>query len=384
LAPVLLVPPDGTRAEQMILDEVDSKTRGLLERFGFEPALFEELRARVASGELSPETNVVQGMIEPPRDEDLTLLPAPAEPGYSEAHEAGVEALRQGKVAQIVLAGGMATRFGGVVKAAVPAVDGRSFLHVKLTQTRELEGRLEAQIPVALMTSFATDSVVRNHVVEQGLGEPLVFHQFVSLRLEPDGELFRDEEGRPSLYAPGHGDLFQAVRRSGVLASLRDRGVRVVTVSNVDNLGARIEPAIVGMHLLAERPLTSEVARKEGDLGGAPVRVDGRLQLLEGPRFPPSFDQDLTPVFNTNTALFDVDALDRDYDLTWLYVLKRAGGRDSVQLERVYHEASAYLPTTYLEVPRRGPRGRFFPIKTPEDLARAQGDLRELLAASPI
>ena len=368
----------------MIVDGLDPETRKLLERFGFEPALFDELRSRVASGELSREANVVRGVIEPPRDDDLTLLPAPGESGYEEAHEAGLEALRRREVAQIVLAGGMATRFGGVVKAAVPAIGGRSFLHVKLTQTRELEGRLGTEIPVALMTSFATDDVVRAHVAEQGLGEPLVFHQFVLLRLEDDGDLFHDEEGRPSLYAPGHGDLFQAVRRSGVLAALRDRGARVVTISNVDNLGARIEPAIVGMHLLAGRPLTSEVARKEGDLGGAPVRVDGRLQLLEGPRFPPSFDQDLTPVFNTNTALFDIDALDRDYDLTWLYVLKRAGGRDSVQLERVYHEASAYVPTTYLEVPRRGPRGRFFPIKTPEDLARAQDDLRELLAASPI
>jgi UTP--glucose-1-phosphate uridylyltransferase len=234
------------------------------------------------------------------------------------------------------------------------------------------------------MTSFATDDVIRGHVAEHGLGEPLVFHQFVSLRLEADGELFRDDAASPSLYAPGHGDLFQALRQSGVLAALRDRGVRVVTVSNVDNLGARVEPAVVGMHLLAGRPLTSEVARKEGDLGGAPVRVDGRLQLLEGPRFPPSFDQDLAPVFNTNTALFDVDALDRSYDLTWFYVQKDAGGRASVQLERVYHEASAFLPTTYLEVPRRGPRGRFFPIKTPEDLARAQDDLHELLAASPI
>jgi UTP--glucose-1-phosphate uridylyltransferase len=114
------------------------------------------------------------------------------------------------------------------------------------------------------------------------------------------------------------------------------------------------------------------------------VRVDGKLQLLEGPRFPLSFDQDLVPVFNTNTAVFDVDALDRDFDLTWLYVEKKAEGRTAVQLERVYHEASAFLPTTYLVVPRRGPRGRFFPIKTPEDLADAQDDLRELLAATPI
>ena len=55
-----------------------------------------------------------------------------------------------------------------------------------------------------------------------------------------------------------------------------------------------------------------------------------------------------------------------------------------MQLERLYNELSAFLPTTYLEVPRRGPRGRFLPIKTPEDLERAQADLRELASASSL
>ena len=118
-------------------------------------------------------------------------------------------------------------------------------------------------------------------------------------------------------------------------------------------------------------------------MGGAPVRVNGKLQLVEGPRFPPSFDQELVPVFNTNTAVFDLDALDVDYDLSWLYVEKDVEGRAAVQLERLYHEVSALVETTYLEVPRRGPRGRFLPIKTPADLERAQGDLRELVSASP-
>ncbi|HLF67769.1 MAG TPA: UTP--glucose-1-phosphate uridylyltransferase [Gaiellaceae bacterium] len=367
----------------MILDEVDSGTRDTLERFGFDAALFEQLRARVASGELSPESNVVTGSLAPPDPDDLTALPELGDAAYDDAREAGLRALRAGEIAQVVLAGGMATRFGGVVKAVVEAVDGRSFLEAKLEATQELERGVRARVPVALMTSFATDEVVRSHVAGKNLGEPLVFHQFVSLRLEPDGSLFRDEEGRPSLYAPGHGDLFAALARSGTLTALRERGVRLVSVSNVDNLGARVEPAVAGMHLLSGRPVTAEVARKEGDLGGAPVRVDGVLQLLEGPRFPPGFDQDLVPVFNTNTTWFDLDALDREYDLTWLYVEKDVDGRRAVQLERVYHEVTRLVATTYLVVPRRGPRGRFLPIKTPEDLAGAQDDLRELLAASP-
>ncbi len=364
-----------------MIEGIDRETAALLESFGFDEELFETLRARVAGGELSPETNVVRGTVEPPRPDDLTQLAEPGRPGHDEAREAGIEALRRGEVAQVVLAGGMATRFGGVVKAVLEAVDGLSFLEAKLGRTRELERALDATIPAALMTSFATDEVIRAFVAERGLGEPLVFNQFVSLRLEPSGDLFRDRGSRPSPYAPGHGDLFEALRRSGVLDTLRGRGIRVVTVSNVDNLGARVDPAVVGSHVLAGRPLTVEVARKEGDVGGAPVRVDGQLQLLEGPRFPPGFDQSLTPVFNTNTALFDLDALDREYDLTWLYVEKTTDGRAAVQLERVYHEVTRFLETTYLEVPRSGPRGRFFPIKTPEDLERSQDGLRELLAA---
>jgi UTP--glucose-1-phosphate uridylyltransferase len=275
----------------------------------------------------------------------------------------------------------MATRFGGVVKAVLAAVDGMSFLEAKLVQTAALEREAGVAVPSALMTSFATDAAIREHVVERGLGEQLVFNQFVSLRLESSGELFRDAEGRPSLYAPGHGDLLPALRRSGTLDALRDRGVRYVTVSNVDNLGARIDPVVVGAHIRGERPLTCEVARKEGDVGGAPVRVDGRLQLVEGPRFPPSFDQDLAPLFNTNTTHFDLETLDEEYALDWLYVLKDVDGRPAVQLERLYHEASAFVETQYLEVPRRGPHGRFLPIKTPADLERAQADLRELVSA---
>jgi UTP--glucose-1-phosphate uridylyltransferase len=139
---------------------------------------------------------------------------------------------------------------------------------------------------------------------------------------------------------------------------------------------------VVGAHLLAGRPVTSEVATKEGDMGGAPARVDGRMMLLETMRFPPDFDHDSIPVFNTNSAMIDLDVLEQPYDLTWLYVEKDVDGRTALQLERLYHEITAFLPTTYLVVPRSGPRGRFFPIKTPADLEESRERLREMLGAA--
>jgi UTP--glucose-1-phosphate uridylyltransferase len=365
----------------MIVDELDPGTRAVLDRFGFDEETFSSLRARVASGELTAASNVPDGVVEPPAEGDVTPLPTPGSGDWETARAAGLGALASGQVAQVVLAGGMATRFGGVVKGAVEAVDGRSFLSWKLGETARLGEALGVELPVALMTSFQTADETRDHVASLGVPEPLWFSQSVSLRLTEGGDLFL-EDGRPSLYAPGHGDVLGAIRRSGTLDLLRDRGVQHVAVSNVDNLGARVDPVVIGTHVVAGRPLTVEVAVKEGDMGGAPARVDGRLGLLEGPQFPPGFDHDSIPVFNTNTATIVLDALDRDFDLQWLHVAKSVDGRTAIQLERLYHQIAWVLETTFLAVPRSGPRGRFFPIKEPDDLERSRPALREMLAAS--
>jgi UTP--glucose-1-phosphate uridylyltransferase len=377
---VTVVPMAG--GAQRTLDEVDDASRAVLERFGFDQERFEGLRRQLADGSLSARSNVVRGTVEPPSELDIALAPEPGTARFEEAAAAGRAAIRRGEVAQVVLAGGMATRFGGVVKGVVEAVDGRTFLDWKLGETARLARELEARIPVAVMTSFATDTETRAHVAALDVPEPLWFSQFVAPRLTPSGGIFRDAEGNASLHGPGHGDLVEALQQSGVLETLAGRGIRVVLVSNVDNLGARVDPVVVGEHLLGGLPVTVEVAVKRGDTGGAPARVDGRLVLVEGPRFPDGFDQETIPVFNTNTVAFDLEALRGTYPLEWMVAVKDVEGVAAVQLERLFHEVTWFLDARFLEVPRTGPRGRFFPIKVPADLVTSREALREMLATS--
>ena len=367
-----------------LLDTLDPDTQRVLGSYGFDEQEFAALQARVREGSLSAESNVVQGPVEPPGAHDLTALPEPGQPGHAEARAAGLEVLREGAAAAVVLGGGMATRFGGVVKGVVPAIDGRSFLELKLGQVADLGQAVAASLPVAVMTSFATDAITRDFVAERGLTAPLYFSQYVSLRLQPDGDLFRTGDGAASLYSPGHGDLLLALRRSGTLARLRSLGVRYVMVSNVDNVPARLDPVVLGSHVRAGRPMTAEVIANTGDVGGAPARVGDKVFIVESMRYPAGFDHSQLPVTNVNTVTFDLDALDREFDLTWLYVEKTVDGRPAVQLERLYHEASAVLPTTYLVVPATGPQGRFLPVKTPADLEVAEPQLREMVARPPL
>ena len=84
------------RGGTMILDDLDPETRATLERFGFDAATFEALRARVASGELSADANVVKGRVEPPRTGDVTTLPEPGSAEWEAARAAGLAALARG------------------------------------------------------------------------------------------------------------------------------------------------------------------------------------------------------------------------------------------------------------------------------------------------
>lgn len=373
-----------------VLERVDPQTRRILERYDFDEQQFTALQASVASGDLSPARNAQQGTIAPPPGDAIVRLPAPSDHDYAQLHAAGREALAQGHVAMAVLNGGMATRFGGGVKGIVEAVEGRSFLEWKLLETARVEHELGGAIPFLVMNSFATDAPTRDFLARLAasgrsseLPQPLLFSQSVSLRLTADGSLFRTDDGRASPYAPGHGDFNPALLRSGLLPRLRERGVRMLMLSNVDNLGARPDPLVIGAHLCGGRPMTTEVAAKDPhDAGGAPALVDGRLMVLEGFRFPPGFDQDRIDVFSVNSFVFSLEILEQAYPLSWFYVQKQVQGHAAVQLERLINELTAFVPSTFLRVPRQGPRGRFFPIKTHEDLVAAQEPLREMLEAS--
>ena len=125
--------------------------------------------------------------------------------------------------------------------------------------------------------------------------------------------------------------------------------------------------------------MTVEVAPKwPEDVGGSPFQYLGRTQLIEQLRYPPGFDPNVVDVFNTNTFTLSAEALDRDFDLGWYYVEKQVEGRDAVQIEHLIGELTAHLSTNFLQVRRNGRRGRFLPLKTPDDLQSAVDEIADM------
>jgi UTP--glucose-1-phosphate uridylyltransferase len=320
--------------------------------------------------------------VEPLGPGDLESLPEPGSAAYEALVARGEGPLRRGEVALVVLAGGMATRMGSVVKALVPALGERTFLDLRLEAKRALEARYGASVPLWLMTSEATDGPIR-----EALGPALdgrsvaLFPQSVSLRLTPEGRLFRDDDtGAPSPHPTGHGDVPEALGASGLLERFVAGGGRYVLIANLDNLGATVDPALLGWHAGHGAALTVEVADRAGDKGGTPVRFRGKPVVCEDFRLPPGFDPMAVPVFNTNNFLIDAQVL-AAYRAPWTYVEveKKVDGRTAIQRERLLGEMTFHLPTRFVRVPRAGAYSRFLPAKDADELDRRRPDIEAVV-----
>jgi|HubBroStandDraft_6_1064221.scaffolds.fasta_scaffold22966_3 UTP--glucose-1-phosphate uridylyltransferase len=373
--------------------------RNRLAAAGFDPERLVTLagplfaRARGDAAVDRDERNRVRGLVEAPREGDIALAPLAGSSEGARLAVRGAEAIARGELAFCVLAGGMATRMGGVVKALVEALDSRTFLQLRLAENHFWSRRAGTAVPLWLMTSDATNAPIREALDWHGAGPHVAtFTQDLGLRLTREGQLFVGDDGQPSTYAPGHGDLPDALRRSGLLDAFIARGGKYVWIANLDNLGASIDEALLGLFVESGRDVLVEVAPKvSGDRGGIPVWADAddgaggttrRLQVLEEFRLPQGFDAAAVRVFNTNTFLVKAEALAKtNVRYAWFEVEKKVGGRVAVQFERLLQELTAAMPAAYAQIPRDGAASRFLPVKDFDELAKRKVEIRAVAAA---
>lgn len=382
-------PTPATNALAVTLSELDPELRRRLAGAGFRPEPFLDLAATLHEGDAATRRrtrNTVEGTVEAPRPDEVAKLPAEGTPEYERLRALGEEAMQKGQLAFCTMAGGMATRMGGIVKALAEVTDGHTFLAMRLAENRSASAKAGRPVPLWLMTSEATHDAIVAALAKAGApAHVAAFRQNLSLRLNPDGSLFRGDDGQPSEHATGHGDLVDALRRSKLLERFVQSGGQYVWITNVDNLGASIDPVVLGRFITAADEgidVQCEVCRKEGDKGGIPVHAEGKLQVLEEFRLPPDFDPATVSVFNTNTFLVRAEPL-LEKKLTWTYfeVEKQVDGRPAIQFERLLQEITAQMPTTYLEVSRDGASSRFLPVKDFDELAKRRATIEGVARA---
>ena len=331
------------------------------------------------------------------------LEPARDVPALSDLPSAD-EAAALEQFALIKLNGGLATTMGlRAPKSLLPAREGHSFLDIIIGQTLSLRERHGVNLPLILMDSEATQAATLEALEEHpdlNDGLPVDFLQSMIPKLDAEtlGPVSWPADPGLEFCPPGHGDVYGALRRSGMLAALLERGCRYAMISNSDNLGATLEPRIAAYVAEQEIPFLMEVIegteaeRKGGHI--ARRRADGQLVLRETAQTPPEDEDSFRDYrhwryYNTNNLWVDLRALsdmlqERDGVLPLPLIVNRktvdprdASSTPVLQLESAMGAAiESFSESRLLCVPRT----RFVPVKTTDDLLILRSDVYALSA----
>ena len=303
----------------------------------------------------------------------------------------------------IKLNGGLATTMGlQRPKSLVEARDGRSFLEIIIGQTGALRRRYGARLPLVLMDSEATQAETlaalapHTELPVEGLALDFLQSMIPKLEAESLGPVSWPPAAALEWCPPGHGDVYGALRRSGMLAALLDRGLHYAMISNADNTGATLDPRIAA-HIAQEQiPFLMEVVEgTEADRKGGHIarrRADGQLVLRETAQTPPEDEESFRDYrrwrwYNTNSVWVDLRVLAQTLEahegvleLPLIINRKTVDPRDSgstavIQLESAMGAAIGSFPgASLLHVPRT----RFVPVKTTDDLLVLRSDVYSL------
>ena len=325
------------------------------------------------------------------------LEPAEQVPALDELPEPEPGALE--RFAVIKLNGGLATSMGlQRPKSLVEAREGRSFLDIIVAQTRALRARHGVRLPLVLMNSEATQAETLEALAAypdlpvEGLAPDFLQSMIPKLDADSMGPVSWPAAPALEWCPPGHGDVYGALRRSGMLAALLDRGFEFAMISNADNLGSTLDPRIASyvagerIPFLMEVVLGTEADRKGGHI--AQRRADGQLLLRETAQTPEEDQESFRDYrrwryYNTNSLWIDLralsDALERTggvLELPLIVNRKTVDPRDKrstpvLQLESAMGAAiGSFAGARIVCVPRT----RFVPVKTTDDLLVLRSD----------
>lgn len=298
----------------------------------------------------------------------------------------GQRSFECGENAVVLLCGGMATRFGGAVKALAEVLPGVRFIDVAISAITAIGTAIGTSVPLLLVTGVTTHRAIADYVADHWPGseaEGLV--RLVRQRVFPRINRVNSEilsGGIPVFYPPGHGDCLTSIVEQGAHRWLAARGVRRVLFWGIDNLLAGPASRIVGAHLRSGHKLTVEVVvREESERGGYILRRNGQAEIIEDFRLG-QLQVKRPLLLNTNSMVIDLDILANLPDLLFYPVEKTIEGQQVLQFERLLGEITHWVNANFLLVPRTGEDSRFAPIKTPEDLKKHSAVIQRFVYSS--
>ncbi|MEZ6188982.1 MAG: UDPGP type 1 family protein [Planctomycetota bacterium] len=231
---------------------------------------------------------------EPKPAAELSALPTerPDAARRAELEALGWEALREGKVACLVVAGGQGTRLGWVgPKGTYPIgpVTGKSLFQLFAEQLKATGDRAGKPLPFYVLTSRLNREATERAFSEADffglMPEQVRFLTQSDLpNTDPEGKLLMATKSEVAASPNGHGGTFSALVDSGALDALTGAGVEHLFYFQVDNPLCRVaDPVFLGAHIAGQAEASTKVVRKEdpSEKIGLVLLKDGNAGVVE-------------------------------------------------------------------------------------------------------
>ena len=167
----------------------------------------------------------------------------------------GVEAIKAGKVAAVLLAGGMGTRLGVDGPKGAYDIGITKPLYIfeqQMKNLMEVTEKCGVTVPLYIMTSDKNHAQTTAFWKEHNyFGYPEAdikfFKQDMAPAVDYDGKIILERKDTPALSPNGNGGWFASLQRAGLCEDLHKRGVEWLNIYAVDNVLQRIaDPVFVG------------------------------------------------------------------------------------------------------------------------------------------
>lgn len=168
----------------------------------------------------------------------------------------GENAIKNGKLAVVTMAGGQGTRLGhnGPKGTYDLGLDShKSIFEILCDTMKEACEKYHVTIPWYLMTSDANhEDTIQFFKDHNYFGYPKeavsFFIQGKLPMIDTEGKILLDEDGTIKQAADGHGGIFEAMRKNGVLYDMKEKGIEWVYIGGVDNVLAKmVDPVLTGL-----------------------------------------------------------------------------------------------------------------------------------------
>lgn len=212
---------------------------------------------------------------------------------WKTARKTGEDALRAGRVAVAVVAGGQGTRLGiSFPKGLLPVgpLSQQSLFARFFDQLKARQQRHGVRIPYAVMTSPAThDDTLRALEEQNYFGvDPADVWPFCQGRMPAvdatTGRALLAAPGQLALSPDGHGGILAAMAKAGLLEKMKSRGIDLLFYHQIDNPTTIVaDPAFLGWHLQTHAEMSTKVVAKRSaeEKMGVAVDIEGKTQVIE-------------------------------------------------------------------------------------------------------